>query len=1033
MKHRSTMVCARLLASTIITSSALLAAPAFAQGEAAAQAGAPETAAAETGNDEAIVITGSLIRNPNLVASSPVNVVGENEIDLQQANVAEELLRELPGATPSIGSAVNNGNNGSSFADLRGLGPNRNVVLLDGVRLVPSNLAGIFDLNNVPLALIQRVDVLTGGASTTYGADAVSGVVNFVTRQDFAGIDINLSEQLTEEGDGNVFRADVTIGANFDDGRGNAVLSVGYQESDAVYQGARPFSLFSLDSGSGEGSGSGTSAPTRFQIPGRGQVQVNPQGTDFNPTSAFIPFNFNPYNIFQTPFERFNIYGAARYEISEAIEIYSRGMFSKNTVSTIAAPSGAFGILAQVSLNNPLIPSAIRATFCANNDSDPRTSGIQTLTPAQCAAAATATGPTDPNYREISTSVNRRFVEGGVRLDDFTTTFFDYRLGARGGITDTINWDIFGAYGESENVRVRRGYTLNSRIRQSLLVETDGSGQVVCQDQSNGCVPVDWFGVPNNATFTPEAIDFLTENASQRVSVSLAQARATINGDFGWSIPWASNPVSFAVGGEYRQYRATQEADSLSQSGDVGGAGGAAPNIDGGFNVYEAFGELIVPIAEDRPFFDELTFEAGIRYSSYTVDAPNSPSFNTTTWKVGGSWAPIDGLRFRGNYARSVRAPNIGELFSPIATGLTNLGDDPCAVFNDQGQRIRDNPTGTLRAVCLAQGATPANVDSIPTPTAGQANATGGGSLDLEPEKATSWTVGAVFQPDFVPGLSLSIDYYHILVTDAITSPAPEDAIFACFGAPGAATQAGYAPTYNPTAGSETNPVCTQIRRDPSGGGLNADPATTPGLFLPTTNQGRLETSGVDFTANYRRDLGFVGLDLNFVLNWTEQSKFQAIAGESFNRDCVGLYSINCGSPANGGTIQPEWQWSARATFSIGDIDLSLLWRHLDSVRYEFAEETPAFRGTLPDSAGPIAGREVDFNRIPAYDYFDLTGRFAVNDNLTLTLSVQNLFDKQPPILGNSIGTTTFNSGNTFPSTYDALGRRFVASARVRF
>ncbi|MGE0180085.1 MAG: TonB-dependent receptor plug domain-containing protein, partial [Sphingomonas sp.] len=230
-----------LSTSTILVSSALAATPALAQG----------TQTAESGNDQAIVVTGTLVRNPNLVASSPVNVVGEEEIELQQANVAEELLRELPGAVPSIGSAVNNGNGGNSFVNLRGLGSNRNVVLLDGVRVVPADLLGRFDLNNVPLALIQRVDVLTGGASTTYGADAVSGVVNFITRRDFAGIDINLSEQITERGDGNVFRADVTIGANFDDGRGNATLSVGYQEADPVYQGARDQSLFTISSTTG--------------------------------------------------------------------------------------------------------------------------------------------------------------------------------------------------------------------------------------------------------------------------------------------------------------------------------------------------------------------------------------------------------------------------------------------------------------------------------------------------------------------------------------------------------------------------------------------------------------------------------------------------------------------------------------------------------------------------------------------------------------------------------------------------------------
>jgi iron complex outermembrane receptor protein len=1033
MKQHSRAVRGRLLASTLFMSSTLLASPAFAQDMGGAQDAPADqaTAAAEdTGSDEAIVITGSLIRNPNLVASSPVNVVGEEEIELQQANVAEELLRELPGAVPSIGSAVNNGNGGSSFADLRGLGPNRNVALVDGVRLVPANLAGVFDLNNIPLALIQRVDVLTGGASTTYGADAVSGVINFITRQDFAGIDINLSEQITEAGDGNIFRADVTIGANFDDGRGNAVLSVGYQEADAVYQGARDFSFVQFDSFTGLAGGSGTAVPSSFtgvnptgadSVTGQPSVQGTRQSNGAGGFNAAVqPFNFNPYNIFQTPFQRFNIYGAARYEISDAIEIYTRGIFSKNRVDTIIAPSGAFGIAVQLGLNNPFLSTAQRNAFCAF-DTTPGVGYTPLYDQATCDAAATATSNTDPNYREVTTNLSRRAVEVGPRNSTFTTTFFDYRAGARGGITDSISWDLFGSYGESEVLQVIKGFTLNSRVRQSLAVDIGPNGPV-CRDESNGCVPIDWFG-PAGA-ITPEGVDFLQENSTVRVGVSLAQARATINGDFGWTIPWASDAVSFAVGGEFRQYRASQASDSLAQSGDLGGSGGAAPNIDGGYNVYEAFGELIVPIVQDRPFFDELTLEGGIRYSSYTIDAPNSPSFNTTTWKVGGTWAPFDGLRFRGNYSRAVRAPNILELFSPIATGLTNLNDDPCANLDDNQNLIpgRGVPTGELLAVCLAQGAPAGQIGQIGVPTAGQANATAGGNLDLDPEKSTSWTVGAVFQPNFIPGLSLSVDYYHILITDAITAPTPGDAIAACFGEP-------TGNQYNPAPGASQTEACTIIRRNALTGQLSGDPADTPGLFVSLSNLGRLETSGIDFTANYQRDLGFAGLNLNFVLNWTEQSKFQAVEGVGINRDCVGLYSVNC---SFAGSIQPEWQWSMRSTFTFGDIDLSLLWRHISEVKFEdFANnddpDDDAFEGEVPGFGN------LNFNRIRAADYFDLTGRFAVNDNLTLTLSVQNLFDKQPPIVGNTIGSTTFNSGNTYPSTYDALGRRFVASARIRF
>jgi iron complex outermembrane recepter protein len=321
-----------------------------------------------------------------------------------------------------------------------------------------------------------------------------------------------------------------------------------------------------------------------------------------------------------------------------------------------------------------------------------------------------------------------------------------------------------------------------------------------------------------------------------------------------------------------------------------------------------------------------------------------------------------------------------------------------------------------------AQGAQAFNLQQIEQPIAGQANATGGGNLNLSPEESESWTVGLVFQPDFIPGLSLTIDYYNIVVTDAITSPTPGDAITACFG------DADAQGNYNPSAAAATDPACTAIRRDPQTGGLNGDPATTRGLFLATSNLGRLETSGVDFTFNYSRDLGFAGLALSGVLNWTDESIFEAVEGVSLSRDCTGLYSANCGS------IQPEWQWSVRSTLTFADrLDVSLLWRHIEAVEYEFFNNgipgDNAFSGVIPS----LGGRTFDFNQIEAYDYFDLGLRFTVNDNLTFSLLAQNIFDRDPPVVGNDIGSTSFNSGNTYPSTYDALGRRYSVSARLRF
>jgi outer membrane receptor protein involved in Fe transport len=401
------------------------------------QESAPPAAEGSTGE---IVVTGTLVRNPNLVSSSPVSVIGQEELNLRQTNTAEQILRDLPGAVASIGSAVNNGNGGSSFADLRGLGNFRNVVLLDGARLVPSSTVGRVDLNNIPLALVERVDTLTGGAATTYGADAVSGVINFITRSDFSGMEINASEQLTERGDGETTRIDLTVGANFDDGRGNAVISIGYQNADPVYQGDRDFSINNYTSTGGNLGGSGTTVPTRFTLGGRAPVgsperisgnrQINPAtGAVGLPV---VPFNFNPFNIFQTPFERFNIYGAGHYEMSDTVQVYTRGLFSKNSVSTIIAPSGVFGSSLAIPFSNPFLPAAARQQFCANNATfDGNNNPVAQLTPAQCAAAATITNRNDPNFRYFTVATNRRTTELGPRISEYVTQIFDYRAGVK--------------------------------------------------------------------------------------------------------------------------------------------------------------------------------------------------------------------------------------------------------------------------------------------------------------------------------------------------------------------------------------------------------------------------------------------------------------------------------------------------------------------------------------------------------------------------------------------------------------------------
>ena len=984
----------------VVLGFALIASPAFAQ-----------TAEEDTASEE-IVVTGTLIANPNLEKSTPVNVTTADAIELKQSNVAEEVLREIPGVVPSIGSAVNNGNGGASYVDLRGLGSNRNVVLLDGNRIAPSGLVGRVDLNNIPLALVERVDAQTGAAVTTYGADAITGVVNFITKKNFSGLEVSAGTSMTEKGDGNTFRVDTTIGANFDDGRGNAVFSIGYQEADPVYQGDRDFSINNIDSYTGAAGGSGTSVPSRISgtrpiDPLTGLPSVNPATLNGGvrqinaagqAVGTFQTFNFNPYNIFQTPFKRFNMFGQANYQISDSVEIYTRGLFSKNNVKTIIAPSGSFGGAVDVNLNNPFLPAALRNQLCAFNVATVA-SGLYTprFDQATCDAAALATNSADPRYRTVNVTLARRAVEVGPRISDFQTTIFDYRVGLRGGITDSINWDVSGSYGESENIQTLKGYTLQSRWRQASLVNGTAANPV-CADSSNGCVPANWFGP--QGSITPAAASFLSGDSTTTVRTTLAQARAVVSGDVGYSLS-GDTPIGFAAGGEYRKYTATQSSDLLAQTaGELGGAGGAAPNINGGYHVYEAFGEIIAPIVEGKPFFESLTLEAGARYSSYSVAAAGSPGYNTTTWKAGGSWEPTQSLKIRGNFSRAVRAPNISELFTPVTTGLTNLGVDPCA-----GAAPTTN--ANLRAVCIAQGAPAGTIGAILNPTAAQANITSGGNLAVGPEKADTWTVGAVWRPDFIRNFSISVDYYNIKVKGEIGTPLPGDLISACFDGLSAA--------------SATDPNCTVIRRNPVTGGLDGDPATTPGLSGVLSNLGVLKTNGVDMIANWKGDLGFADLSVGFVGNWTRSQKFKATP-TSLDRECVGYFSVNCSFT---GSMQPEFQTSTRFTLGFEKVDVSLLWRWMSKMDFEPQQ--------IIDDGGDANSILPQYRHISPKSYFDLATRFNVTDNLTLTATVTNLLDSKPFVVGSTAGSTSFNSGNVYPSTYDSLGRRYAISAKVKF
>jgi outer membrane receptor protein involved in Fe transport len=1033
----------RLLASTIIAG-AFMAAPAMAQ-TAAADPAAPGVTTAEaaepvTGGE--IVVTGSLIRNPNLVSATPVIAVSESEILKRSPGTTEELLRSLPGVSPGVGTAVNNGANGTNTVDLRGLGSQRNVVLLDGSRIVPTLANGATDLNTIPLALVQRVDVLTGGASTTYGADAVSGVVNFITKKNFSGVDLRATYRLPERGDGVTKKFDLTVGGDFADGKGNAVLSIGWTKIDPIYQ-TRGFANYTVSGTSGAASGSsGTSTPSSVAF-ANSNIQVSPDGTSFQPT--YQGYNFNPYNIFQTPLDRKSAYAQAHYDVADNIEVYARGMFVQNTIKSIIAPSGVFGQTLTINANNPYLNATKLAQLCAANASqqnaaaaagiaanrlkagsvDPRTIAAQQADALRyttsCAQQTGTTLAVIPTYNASGAettaavignsialpAVYRRSVELGPRVSTFENNIYDAKAGVRIGITEAINLDLGGSYGRSEQVQTQSGYVLLSRVQQGL----NATNTTTCQNTSLGCVPLNLFGA--QGTITPAMAGFLSGQSSTRINFTLKQAHALLTGDFGYTLSSAKDPISFAVGTEYRRYGYSRVPDATAQNPtELGGAGGAILPFAGSYDVKEVYGEVIAPIMSDQPFFQELSVEGGLRYSSYSVNAAGNPTSKTWTYKAGLNWAPVEGFRFRGNYQRAVRAPNINDLFAPVTTGLTTLAVDPCA---GAGVVAGSN----LANVCVAQGAPVASIGAILNPSSSQSNATGGGNVNIRPEKADTFTLGVVLTPrDFVPGLSISVDYYHIKINKAIAAATPGDVIGACFN--------------SITAASATSLACTSIRRSPVNGRLSGSAATVPGLPTPLTNNGKYLTDGVDLTVDYTHKFGDVVFNANFVGNYTHSLKFQA-SPISLNRECAGYYSANCGPVL--GQIQPKYSWQQRTGFGYENVNLSLLWRHLGKMKYE-PGLPPLFSGVVTNAAGvnyALAGKTFNFNKIKAYNYFDLTAQVDVKPNLLLTFGVTNLLDKDPPLVSANAGTTTAGSGNTFPSTYDPIGRTYTVSARVTF
>jgi outer membrane receptor protein involved in Fe transport len=960
---------------------------------------------------EEVVVTGSRIPQPNLTSTSPVTQVTGADIQAAGITRVEDLINQLPQAFAAQNSTVANGASGTATVDLRGLGADRTLVLIDGRRMPygSPNLAAA-DINQIPGIIVERIEVLTGGASAVYGSDAIAGVVNFITKKNFEGIKLDVQYGLFQhnndfDGVGNMrnviaarqatnpaqfslpadkvddgFSKEVSgmMGVSSADGKGNITAYATYRKNDEVLQRYRDFSACSLG---GQATlngvvgyacgGSSTAAPARITDFATYNWTIDQAtGNTFRPFSgATDQYNFGPLNYFQRPDERYALGAFGNYEINQHAEVFTQLMFTDYRSVAQIAPSGYFLGEASIACNNPLLNASQR-------------------TGLGCTAADITAG------NSISTFIGRRNVEGGARQDDLGYTSYRGVIGVRGNIVE--GWD-YEAAAQFSRVLLSRTY-LNELSNRKTVLALDvvpdtrpgpGLGQPVCRavltGQDTNCVP---WNIWRNGGVTPAALAYVgaTGVQSGRTQQSIVSGQITGDlGTLGLKSPAAQDPMSVAFGVEYRRDELESRTDEAFTTNDLAGQGGPTIGLTGATEVVDLFTELRVPVAQDAPFAKLLQFDAAYRYSDYASGKTSS------TYKVGAEWAPTDDLRVRGSMSKAVRSANVIELFTAQGLGLFDMDFDPCDAANRPGGAatrpancIGSNPWQVTAAQSAGGG-----LDS----PAGQYNFFGGGNPNLNPEEADTTTYGVVFTPGFLSGFSLSVDYFKIEVTDLVSSVGPLNSIAACYrAAPDAA-------------------ACARIRRNANGQlWLGSGQVTDLNV-----NIGGLETSGIDINASYRLNSDdLFGSDFGsftFGLVGTKLEKLTTDPGSGFpSYDCVGFYGNQCGIP------NPEWRhrasvdWATPWNFSVG-----AAWRHYGEVELF----------VLGSNGGTRLDRYFD-----AENYLDLSGNIDLRKNVNLRLGMNNVFDNDPQ-LSNSVGTT--GNGNTFPQTYDSNGRFVFAGISVDF
>ncbi len=1006
----------------------------------------PPSQAAPATQLQEVIVTGSRIPVPsNITATSPITVVTGQDIQLQGYTDSSDVLNNLP--QNIISSGIDAGNQSSPLTatggyatvDLRGLGPQRTLVLVNGRRLgagdpSTTNNNPSPDIDQIPVPMIERIDVVTGGASATYGSDAIAGVVNFILKKDFQGIQIDgqygfnqhdqhngyiqnlLSHDDSATGfsavtpptgsvrDGNKHDLSVVIGTNFADGAGNVTGYFVYHDQAPVAGSARDFSDCQLISnglvtapltngvecvGSSNSNRFTPIAPApganvRYTVLGN-QFLLWPQAGSSPPAD----FNFNAYEYLQREDKRYQGGFLAHDDLNEFVKPYVEFSFMQDSTTAQVAPSGLFvgGNPSSngnylINCSNPLLSAQQRNVIC---------------TPAQIMADAA-----NPGADSAEVEIGRRNIEGGGRLSEYQHTNFRVVGGLQGEIAPGFTYDAYGSYYYVTAFASNLNYLDYSSISNALQVTTNTSGKPVCIG-GGSCVPYNIFAT---GAVTPAQLAYLetpgTSDGNNTESIAHLDATGDL-GTYGLKSPFATSGVALNIGAEYRKESVTFAPDGAELAGVLAGFSGASVPTNASYDVGETFFEARAPIAQDLPGVYDLTADAGYRWSNYnTVGVTN-------TYKFEVQYAPIRDARMRFSFDRAVRAPNLIELFNAPSIGQeTSVGTDPCAPTLNGSTVV---PATASLAACERTGVTAAQygnggtTNTITQCVAGQCSQVIEGNTQLKPEVATTWSLGFTLTPTDLPNFNASLDYYHIHL-EGVVSAIPYGVILnGCL--------------------QSANPIyCSQIMRSPAGSLTGSTVAGGGYILQKEYNLGISIVSGIDLLMNYRWEIPGVWGHLVTALNgsWLQHTTTTPYPGaDSF--DCAGLFGATCGT----GSVNPRWRSNLR-------IGWETPWKVLFSAQWRFIGPTSFDNNsTNPLLANIEEGAYDPYNaRIPGYSYVDLAAIWHLEHNLELRAGVNNVFDKDPPVIPSYDISGNGGASNSFP-TFDLLGRQIFVAFTAKF